>query len=81
MHRRLSAKYNLDIHYSTQIGYGLYLGHAMCMVIDRRTIIGNNVNLSQFLNVGSNYGKPAVIKDNVYIGPLTNKEQQIKNNL
>lgn len=54
---------------STKIGYGLYLGHGICMVVNGKTIIGNNVNLSQFLNIGSNVGTPAVIGDNVYIGP------------
>ena len=39
------------------------------MVIHGDTIIGNNVNLSQFLNIGTNHGTPAVIGDNVYVGP------------
>lgn len=47
----------------------VYIGHCMCMVIAGGTKIGNNCNLSQFLNIGSNEGKCAVIGDNVYIGP------------
>ena len=39
------------------------------MVIHPLTVIGNNVNLSQFLNIGSNNSTPAVIGDNVWIGP------------
>ena len=69
MHKRLSTKYCLDIPTQCQIGYGLYLGHGICMVINEGTIIGNNVNLSQFLNIGTNMGTPAIIGDNVYIGP------------
>ena len=41
----------------------------MCIVISERTIIGNNVNLGQFLNIGTNHRTPAIIGDNVYIGP------------
>lgn len=69
MHRRLSVKYSMQISRHSRIGYGLYLGHGMCMVVNRNTVIGNNVNLSQFLNIGSNYSKPAIIGDNVWIGP------------
>lgn len=69
MRRRLSIKYSLDIPRECEIGYGLYLSHGICMVINSGTVIGNNVNLSQFLNIGTNHGTPAVIGDNVYIGP------------
>lgn len=51
------------------VGHGLYMGHCMCMVIAGGTKIGNNCNLSQFLNIGSNEGKCAIIDNNVYIGP------------
>ncbi len=68
-HRRLSRKYMLEIPRKTRIGYGLYIGHGGCIVINPTAIIGNNVNLSQFTTIGSNYGKAAIIGDNVYIGP------------
>lgn len=64
-------KYGIDIHPATKIGYGLYLGHAISMVVSKTAVIGNNVNLSQMINIGSNHGKAAVIGDNVYIGPST----------
>lgn len=60
---------NVDIPTETEIGYGLYLGHFMCIVINPKTKIGNNCNISQFLNIGSNHDTPAEIGDNVYIGP------------
>ena len=66
---QVSRKVHVVIPLSTRIGYGLYLGHAICMVVNGGTIIGNNVNLSQFLNIGSNNGTPAIIGDNVYVGP------------
>ena len=62
-------KHQIDLSPHTKIGYGLLIGHGICMVINKSTIIGNNVNLSQFLNIGSVDKKPAIIGDNVYIGP------------
>ncbi|MFC6163335.1 serine acetyltransferase [Lactiplantibacillus dongliensis] len=57
------------IHYSTNIGFGLYIGHGGPIVVNSRTVIGNNVNLSQFTTIGSNSETPAKIGNNVYIGP------------
>lgn len=62
-------RHKIDMHTDTRIGYGLNIGHGMCMVINGGTIIGNNVNLSQFLNIGTNHSTPAIIGDSVYIGP------------
>lgn len=69
IYKHFSNKYCIDIPLSVQCGYGLYLGHGMCIVINGSTIIGNNVNLSQFLNIGSNDNSYAKIEDNVYIAP------------
>lgn len=69
MYERVSRKYQVQIPHYTKIGYGFYIGHGISMVIHGDTIIGNNVNLSQFLNIGANTGAPATIGNNVYIGP------------
>lgn len=69
MHYRLSRKYGIYIPWKTKIGYGFYIGHGVGIVINPQTIIGNNCNISQFLSIGSNNGTPAIIGDNVYIGP------------
>lgn len=69
MYKRVSSKLQINIPPTTKIGYGLYTGHNICIVINGGTIIGNNVNLSQFLNIGTNHSTPAIIGDNVYIGP------------
>lgn len=69
MHWRLSRKLLIQIPIKTDIGYGLYLGHHMCVVIHPSARLGNNVNLSQFVTIGANNGKAASIGDNVYIGP------------
>lgn len=67
----LSSKFCMEIHSSTSIGGGLYLGHGYGIVINPTAVIGKNVNLSQFTTIGSNKGKAATICDNVYIGPGT----------
>lgn len=69
MYQRASQKANIDIPSTTKIGYGFYIGHSICIVVNGGTIIGNNVNLSQFTNIGTNHSTPAIIGDNVYIGP------------
>jgi serine O-acetyltransferase len=62
-------KYGIDIPKTTLIGAGLYIGHGGPCVVAPTARIGNNVNLSQFVTIGSNHNKAAVIGDNVYIGP------------
>ena len=53
------------------MNYGLYISHGGPVVVNPSTVIGDNCNLSQFVTIGSNEGKAAVIGDNVYIGPNT----------
>lgn len=56
---------------STKIGYGFTIGAqgGMCMAINGGTIIGNNVGISQFVNIGTNSSTYSIIGDGVYIGP------------
>ena len=63
------SKKRIQIPNSTQIGYGLYIGHGGPIVVNPTSVIGDNCNLSQFTTIGSNRGKAAVIGNNVYIGP------------
>lgn len=69
LHKHYSIKYGIQIPVSTRIGYGFYIGHGVGIVINGGTTIGNNVNISQFLSIGTNRHTPATIGDNVYIGP------------
>src|SRR5690606_5717855 len=69
MHFRLSRKYGIQIPINTDIGYGLYIGHGMALVLNPTAKIGNNCNMGQFTTIGSNHGQAATIGDNVYIGP------------
>lgn len=62
-------KHQIQIPHGVKIGYGLYIGHGGPLVVNPRTVIGNNCNLSQFTTIGSNSDKGAVIGDNTYIGP------------
>jgi serine O-acetyltransferase len=51
-------KYGIEIHPSTQIGSGFYIGHFGCIVVNPDAIIGNNCNISQGVTIGqSNRGK------------------------
>ena len=68
-HFRLTRKFGIQIPTATNIGYGLYIGHGLSLVVNPTTEIGNNCNLSQFVTIGSNYNSAAIIGDNVYIGP------------
>lgn len=70
-HDHYKIKYDCRIHSDSRIGYGLYIGHALSMCVNARCVIGNNVNLSHLINIGSNHNKQAIISDNVYIGPMS----------
>ena len=69
MYAVISRNALVDIPIRTKIGYGFYIGHGMGMVINGGTIIGNNVNLSHFVSIGTNNNTPSIIGDNVYVGP------------
>lgn len=60
---------NIQISYRCKIGYGLYIGHSGPVIVSRFTTFGSNVNLSQFVSIGTNSEKGATIGNNVYIGP------------
>ena len=78
MYERAARKAQIQINPSTKIGYGFYIGHNICMVINDGTIIGNNVNVSQFLNIGTNHNTPAIIGNNVYIGPQVSIVENVR---
>lgn len=65
-------KYGLEIPFNTQIGPGLYLGHAFNITINSGAVIGKNCNIHKGVVIGqTNRGKKKGaphIGDNVWIG-------------
>jgi serine O-acetyltransferase len=66
-------KFGISIPWETRIGSGFYIGHFGGIVVNERSVIGKNCNISQGVTLGeSNRGHRQgypVIGDNVYIGP------------
>lgn len=73
LHRRMQVRYGTYIEFSTQVGPGLYVGHANSIVINTRSVIGANCTLSHGVTLGQTHerskhpGVP-VIGDRVYLG-------------
>ena len=71
--RHYVYKFGIDIPHTTRIGPGFYIGHFSGIIVNGKSIIGRDVNISQGVtlgraNRGSRRGTP-VIGDRVYIGP------------
>lgn len=65
-------KRHIELSAETQIGAGLYFGHAYCITINPAAVLGKNINLHKGVTIGqenrgSRKGVP-VIGDNVWIG-------------
>lgn len=71
--RHYSFKYGICIHYNTEIGPGLYIGHFGGIVVNPTAKIGKNVNLSPNILIGQDYKKDGssfgypVIGDRVFL--------------
>lgn len=50
---KLSIRHGIQIPAGTSIGYGLYIGHGIGIVVNPTARIGNNCNLSQFTTIGA----------------------------
>ncbi len=69
VHHHLSTKYRVTIQSHTVIGGGLYFPNCWNIVINPSCVIGGNVTISEFVNIGSNDGKSSTIGDNTVIYP------------
>lgn len=72
MYKISSMRSLIQLSLPCKVGYGLYLGHEMCMVINAGTIIGNNVYIGPHVSIVEN----VKIGDNSTIGagPVVTKD-------
>jgi serine O-acetyltransferase len=49
---RLTYKLGISIPHSTEIGSGFYIGHFGGIVINEKSVIGKNCNISQVVTLG-----------------------------
>lgn len=50
--------YHVEIDPKTEIGGGLYMGHPYCITINRRAVLGKNINIHKGVTIGQeNRGK------------------------
>ncbi|WP_317414975.1 serine acetyltransferase [Thermophilibacter provencensis] len=72
LHARMRERYGLEIPIKTDIGYGVYLGHAFNITINPDAVIGRNCNVHKGVTIGrENRGKrkgAPSIGDEVWIG-------------
>ena len=52
MFRRMKNKLGIELHRTTRIGKGLYLGHARNITINPKAVIGDNCNLHKGVTIG-----------------------------
>lgn len=67
--RHLRRKYRIEILWPTEIGYGFRLCHGGPCVINASAVIGDSVDVYQYVTIGSSFFHAAHIGSNVYIGP------------
>ncbi len=68
-YRLVGQRHHIVIERCTKIGYGFKIVHGGPVVINASSIIGNNVDVYQYVTIGSMTMNAAKIGDNVYIGP------------
>lgn len=68
IHNHYDHKYGMLLA-TTNVGYGLHHGIRFNSRINGAAFIGNNVNIAQFSNFGSNTERGLKVGNNVYIAP------------
>ena len=69
--RKLALKLGFSIHWTTRIGKGFCITHYGSIVINNKTVIGENFKCHAGVNIGATNGsyRSATIGNNVYAGP------------
>lgn len=58
LYNRYRAKRYIELDAETKIGAGLYFGHAYCITINPKAVLGRNINLHKGVTIGQeNRGK------------------------
>lgn len=70
MRKRYGTRYGIQLPSTTKVGYGLMIQHSFGTIVNPDTIIGNNVTLCQFVNIGSTRRNGAMIGDGVFVHPM-----------
>lgn len=72
--RHYQFKYGIGIHYSTEIGKGLYIGHFGGIIVNPQCVIGEQVMITPGVLLGLSIDKKTSellfpkVKDRVYLG-------------
>ncbi|SEO46110.1 serine acetyltransferase [Mucilaginibacter sp. OK283] len=66
-YRLMTNRYCIDLPVKTRIGKGLKLNHAYSIVVNQRTVIGENVYLGHNITIGSNGNQIPSIGNNVEV--------------
>ncbi|SDM55473.1 serine O-acetyltransferase [Kriegella aquimaris] len=69
MYKKLSTKYCIDFPLTVKVGYGLKINHGMALVVNSKSIIGNNAMLTHSVTLASEKNEAPIIGDKVRISP------------
>lgn len=68
-YRRVCRRYCVDLPETTQIGKGLIIYHCYGLVVNGKSLIGDNVMLAHQITLADEQGKAPIIGDRVRIAP------------
>ncbi len=69
IYKRICLSCGVDLPVTVKIGYGCKINHGFGLVVNSRTVLGNNVTLMHNLTFSNEKGKAPVVGDNVRFTP------------